>query len=208
MSDSQAIVTSVAKAYNLNTAGACTPASTGAPCGYVTLQGALGIAPYFLATHKVPDLDCTGTNFTPPCTTGSGMGTYYITPAFSGRVQSLNNVINQGIDNSAKANNVPLVPISKIFDGLASGNRANPYFRQAASINPGICCTLTWQGGLTSFDSLHPSNTGYAIIAYYFIQTINTVEHQHIPQIDIRAAYNGTRCAVKAYCFPDVYAPH
>ena len=60
---------------------------------------------------------------------------------------------------------------------------------------------------MLSFDGLHPSNTGYALIAYEFISTINKAYGTHIPQIDYRAVYDGKRCSNGAYCFADPYAP-
>jgi lysophospholipase L1-like esterase len=143
----------------------------------------------------------------------------YITPEFAGKVQALNNVVNQGIDAGASASHVPLVDVRAIFHGLASGNPANPYFHLASSINKGVCCTLgyvhqtqgsysTATGGLLSFDGIHPSNTGYALIASVFIDTINKAFGTNISQIDIDAVYNGTRCSEKQYCFKDPYAPH
>jgi hypothetical protein len=60
---------------------------------------------------------------------------------------------------------------------------------------------------MLSFDGLHPSNTGYAIIAYEFIDVINKAYGTHIPQIDVKAAYQGTRCKNANYCYPDPYAP-
>ena len=132
----------------------------------------------------------------------------YITPKFAAKVQVLNNVINTGIDNAASTNHVPLVDAFSIFHGLASGDPSNRYFAQAASINPGVCCTLGYTYGLLSLDGIHPSNTGYALIAYDFIATINKAYGTHITQVDIVAAYNGTRCHNKKYCFPDPFAPH
>ncbi len=201
------LATGVAQAYHLDTPGGCTPTSVTHPCGYLTLAGALGVLEVALVTGKAPNLDCEGANFTAPCVTGSGLGGYYITPAFAAQVQALNTTVNEGIDRSAVQNGVPLVPVTKIFDGMASGNPSNPYFRQMASINPGTCCSIAWEHGLFSNDSIHPSNTGYGLIAYYFIQAINSAYHANIPQIDLKAVYNGTRCSVTNYCYPDPYAP-
>jgi lysophospholipase L1-like esterase len=138
---------------------------------------------------------------------GSGLGNYYITPEFAGKIQALNDAINQGIDDAATASHVPLVDVQSIFHGLASGNPSDPYFKLAASINPGVCCTLGYLYGILSFDGLHPSNTGYALIAYEFIDTINKAYGTHIPQIDVKAAYDGKRCQNSNYCYPDPYAP-
>lgn len=212
-------VPSIAKQYGLNTPGGCVPTSLTKPCGYLTLPGALLIANTFSLYGYVPNLDCAKP--TPHCKPikGSGLGANYITPRFAAKVQELNNTINQGIDNAATAENVPLVDIAAIFHGLASGNPSNPYYSLAASINPGLCCTLGYiyqtpgsvsslPGGILSFDGIHPSNSGYALIAYVFIATINKAYGTSIPQVDLTAAYDGSRCSNKKYCFPDPYAAH
>jgi len=201
------VITYIAKKYGLATPNGCLPASVDKPCGYVTLAGAIEIIQYFGLSGQIPDLDCA--NPAPHCKAvpGSGLGGNYITPEFAGKVQSLNDAINQGIDDAATQTRTPLVDVQAIFHGIASGNPNNPYFRAAASINPGVCCTLGYLYGMLSFDGLHPSNTGYALIAYDFIATINKAYGTHIPEVDVTAAYGGTRCSNPKYCFPDPYAP-
>jgi lysophospholipase L1-like esterase len=196
--------------YGLDTPNGCIPASTTSPCGYLTLPGALGALEYYTnpkTAGKVPNLDCSGPGFTPPCVAGSGLGGNYITPAFAAKIQALNNAVNAGIFSSATYTQSGFVDVSAIYNGLSSGDPSNAYFAQAAAINPGICCTVAFEGGLVSFDGVHPSNTGYALIAYDFIKAINARYGTHIPQIDLHQAYRGTRCSNKLYCFPDVYAP-
>lgn len=212
-------VPSIAKKYGLDTPNGCVPTSTSKPCGYLTLPAAVLIINYVGLYGQTPDLDCAQPS--PSCkpVKGSGLGSNYITPEFAAKVQTLNNAINQGLDDAASATHVPLVDISVIFHGLASGNPANPYYKLAASINPPLCCTLGYvyqtpgstssrQGGVLSFDGIHPSNSGYALIAYAFIDTINKAYGTNIPQVDLQAVYNGTRCSNKLYCFPDPYAAH
>ena len=174
----------------------------------MTLAGANEIIDYYLTYHTYVDLDCATP--APHCKAipGSGLGANYITPQFAGKVQALNNAVNEGIDDAATATHVPLVNIETIFHGLASGDPSNPYFALAASISPGVCCTLGYLFGILSFDGIHPSNTGYALIAYVFIDTINKAYGAHIPQVDLDAVYNGTRCSNSRYCYPDPYAPH
>jgi lysophospholipase L1-like esterase len=208
----------IARKYGLDTPNGCTPASVTKPCGYLTLPAVVLIDQYFGSYGQPPDLDCAKP--APSCkpVKGSGLGANYITPQFAAKVQSLNNAINQGIDDAASAYRVPLVDITSIFEGIASGNPANPYFRLATSINPGVCCTLGYlhwigsatpaNGGILSFDGIHPSNTGYALIAYDFIETINKAYGTHIAQVDVNAVYDGSRCSNGKYCYPDPYAPH
>jgi hypothetical protein len=208
---SKSVVESIAKRYQLETPGGCVPASTTKPCGYLTLQGAVEIITYSgIYSHSqlaLPNLDCAVPKPKCKAVPGSGLGNYYITPEFAGKIQALNNAINQGIDDAATASHVPLVDVQAIFHGIASGDPKNPYFAFSSSINPGVCCTLGYLYGVFSFDGLHPSNTGYALIAYEFIAAINKAYGTHIPQIDITAVYDGKRCSKKTFCYPDPYAP-
>ncbi|HEY1867247.1 MAG TPA: SGNH/GDSL hydrolase family protein [Candidatus Cybelea sp.] len=212
-------IKTIAKQYGLETPGGCVPTSLDKPCGYLTLPAVLLILQYYNIYYgQFPNLDCAKP--APHCkpVKGSGLGANYITPSFAAKIESLNEAINQGIDNAASATSVPLVDVSTIFKGLASGDPHNRYYRLAASINPGVCCTLGYRyptasyslppGGILSFDGIHPSNSGYALIAYVFINTINKAYGTNIPQVDLAAAYNGTRCSNSKYCFPDPYAAH
>ena len=47
--------------------------------------------------------------------------------------------------------------------------------------------TLGFLGGLISLDGIHPTNTGYAIMANTFINVINAAWGVHIPQADVNA---------------------
>lgn len=201
-------VPQIARKYGLDTPNGCVPTSVTKPCGYLTLAAVTEIATYYLTYGNYPDLDCAVPS--PSCkpAKGSGLGANYITPQFAAKVQSLNNTVNKGIDEAASSTGSPLVDVFSIFHGLASGNPSNPYFQLATSINPGVCCTLGYLHGILSFDGIHPSNSGYALIAYAFIETINKAYGTNIKQVDLTAAYNGTRCGNKNYCFPDPYAPH
>lgn len=208
---SKAELAQIATRYHLDTPNGCVPASTDKPCGYLTLQGVVEIIQYETNPSNPfgnpPNLDCAIP--APKCKAvpGSGLGNFYITPEFAGKIQALNDAMNQGIDDAASSSNVPLVNVQEIFHGIASANPANPYFKLAASINPGVCCTLGFLYGIFSFDGLHPSNTGYALVAYAFIDAIDKAYGAKIPQIDLKAAYSGKRCSVSKYCYPDPYAP-
>jgi hypothetical protein len=195
------ITNEIAAQYHLATPNGCIPGSTTKPCGYLTLQGTFTALQYWQDHNfkALPDLD----NGVP----GSGLGMYYITPEFAGKVQTLNNTVNEGIAQAATDSHVPLVDITAFFDGVASGNKNNPYFKQAYNINTGVCCGLAYGNGLVSLDGLHPSNTGYALIASYFIQKINSSFGTKIPQVNVEQVYGGTRCGNTKQCFPDPYAP-
>lgn len=140
----------------------------------------------------------------PSALPSNGNGTYFLTASFATQVESVNSAINTGIQSAATANHAAFVPIDQIFAGIYSGS--GTYFTEAASINPGICCTLAFGGGLLSIDGLHPSDTGYALIASVFAQTANSAYGTTIPAINPVGAYDGLGGIFAPY--PDPYAPH
>jgi hypothetical protein len=46
-----------------------------------------------------------------------------------------------------------------------------------------------YRGGLSSLDGLHPSNTGYALIANVFIDQLNASYNLGIPDVNVAAVY-------------------
>ena len=50
----------------------------------------------------------------------------------------------------------------------------------------GLTLTTDFLGGLFSLDGLHPTNTGYAIMANQFIQTINANFKTSIPLANVQ----------------------
>ena len=194
----QAITAYVAATYKLG------------PNGYVNETGAITALEQAI-NFTTGAITVTNINLDPNGP-GSGLGANYLTPAFAAQVQSYNDTLNAGIGAAASALNVPVVPIKDINNGIASGT--GPYFLEAASINPApnpktgapfTCCSLAFGFGLLSYDGLHPSNTGYALIADAFIQTINGAYGTSIPPVNAQAVYQGTG---NNAAFPDPYAPH
>lgn len=99
---------------------------------------------------------------------------------FAASVQSLNNSYNTAIAAVAASTGATLVDIHGQFATVATA---------AAAINPGICCALEPLGGLTSYDMLHPSVTGYALVANVWIAAINAKFGTAIPSVNIATAY-------------------
>jgi hypothetical protein len=50
-----------------------------------------------------------------------------------------------------------------------------------------LTLTTDFLGGLFSLDGLHPTNTGYAIMANQFIQTMNTALKTTVPLANVPA---------------------
>jgi lysophospholipase L1-like esterase len=199
------VANTVSQKYHLSTPNGCKPGSLTKPCGYLTLQGTFTALLYSInhpakdpEKPNLPDFD----NGKP----GSGLGMYYITPEFAAKVQALNNTINTGLAQAATTTHTPMVDVRAFFDGVASGDPSNPYFKIASHIASGPpCCGLGFGSGLVSFDGLHPSNTGYALVASDFIDVINKSYGTSIPQIDVKAVYRGTRCQNPHYCYEEPY---
>lgn len=55
-------------------------------------------------------------------------------------------------------------------------------------VAPG-CCSVVYRGGLFSLDGLHPSNTGYAVLANEFIDALNAKYALGIPDVSVAAVY-------------------
>lgn len=144
--------------------------------GYLTESG-------FLATieQAVPLIEANpaAPNFAAiqldPTTKGSGLGSAYLTPAFTAQVQAVNAAYNAAIDSVATSSgsNVALVPISTFFATASTSGIA---------IGP-VTVNEQFGGGLTTWDGLHPSNVGYAVIANDFIATADTAFGMTIPQL-------------------------
>src|SRR5579872_369075 len=115
----------------------------------------------------------------------------FLTDAFAAQVQTLNSAYNQAIKAGAAATNAPLVDVEAAFSAIATAG--------GVPINPPFCCSLAFGGGLLSIDGLHPSNTGYAIVANLFIQTIDTAYGATIPPL--------TPAQLLAISQSDPYAP-
>ncbi|MGC8484412.1 MAG: SGNH/GDSL hydrolase family protein [Candidatus Baltobacteraceae bacterium] len=206
--EAQSLVVAVSNAYGLG-ATTSTPGyltETGMLTTIETLGGVIKANPTLLANPTALATALVGALQLDPSGAGTGLGGYYFTPAWAAQVQSVNDNINNGILAAAQATNTPLVDTKTLEDNLswkgAIGN-PNPYFLQALTINPGKCCTLGFGGGILSFDGLHPSDTGYALIANAFIQTINTAYGTTINPVSAINVYNGT-----GYFYPDPFAQH
>lgn len=91
-----------------------------------------------------------------------------------GTVQNTVNSYNQVIQQQATANGATLVDTHAYFATLAAG----------ISIN-GVTANNTFLGGLFSLDGIHPSNTGYALLANQFITALNTKFKLSIPAVNV-----------------------
>jgi GDSL-like Lipase/Acylhydrolase len=113
--------------------------------------------------HGQPPIPLTGNGFLDPTEIASVQAT----------VNQYNSVIAQQV---ASAGGV-LVDIHALVQTLAqNGMTINGYHARTAYL-----------GGLFSLDGVHPTNTGYALIANQFIDSINTTLKTTIPDVDVSA---------------------
>ncbi len=136
--------------------------------GFLTETGFFSVLGQFSATHTVtPQLDPNGP--------GSGDGQAYIDQTFAAGLRALNAGYNQAAAQVAAGTNSALADIQSLFKQIAA---------TGVPLAPG--CTLTTQfgGGLLSYDGIHPSNTGYALIANVFIGAANTKFSSNIPLLN------------------------
>jgi hypothetical protein len=82
---------------------------------------------------------------------------------------------NAAIASEAAATDATLVDIYSLINELA----ANGVVVGSQKL------TTNFMGGLFSLDGVHPTNTGYAIIANEFIKTMNQSLHADIPYVDV-----------------------
>jgi lysophospholipase L1-like esterase len=168
------------------------------PNGYLTESGLLATLNQCVTQFNggagtvncMPLLDPSGAH--------SGDGTAYLDDAFAAQVQGLNTAYNAAIGAAVASTGAKLVDIHQTFVNIVLAGGIVP-------INLPKCCSLQFGGGILSFDGLHPSNTGYALIANVFIDAINAKYSAGIPDVNVLAVYNGT---APYGPLPDPYAPH
>jgi lysophospholipase L1-like esterase len=99
-----------------------------------------------------------------------------LTAAEVTQVQAQIAAYNNVISTQAAAVNGIVVDLNDLFASLQAGVTYNGY-----------TATPAYLGGLFSLDGVHPTNTGYALVANKFIDTLNSVLGLSIPDVDVAA---------------------
>lgn len=107
---------------------------------------------------------------------GSGLGQLYESDVFAAKAQALNTAYNAAIGAAATATGATLVDIHQAFVNINAAG--------GMTLSNGQTVSLRFGAGLISFDGLHPSNVGYAVIADAFIQAIDGAFGLTIPVVD------------------------
>ncbi len=109
---------------------------------------------------------------TPTPLTDSG----FLTASEIAQVQTTIDAYNSAISQEVAAVGGILVDIHSYFQTLESGVTINNYN-----------ATTGFLGGLFSLDGVHPTNTGYALIANQFIAALNSSAKTNIVQVNVSA---------------------
>jgi hypothetical protein len=88
-------------------------------------------------------------------------------------VQAQVTAYNQVIATQAQAASATLVDINALFKQVSTSG---------LTIN-GYTGTASFLGGVFSLDGIHPTNTGYAVVANKFIDTMNAAISTKIPDV-------------------------
>ena len=127
-----------------------------------------------------------------------------LTAAEATTVRTMVNSYNSVIASNATASGATLVDINALFASItASGITLN-----------GVPGNASFLGGFFSLDGVHPTNTGYAIIADKFIDTMNTAFKTTVADVNVAAiaavdplfppypGHKGLRPPVTGYVMP------
>ncbi len=147
------------------------------PNGYFLLPVVLDTVAAILQGQPVPQL------VTPANPTGAGE---FLSDQTALTVKALNGAYDQAIAGAAASTGAALVDIATTFQQAETARAAGQPFPVDAQ---GDLASLQYGGGFFGLDGLHPSNTGYAVIANLFIQAFDTKYGQTIPPADIHAIY-------------------
>lgn len=165
--------------YGLGTQGYLTLTGTGKLQG--ALKAILGGAPALTALSS------------PAATLVAGD---FVSDAVAVKAQQLNDAYNAAIASASASTGAALIDVRAFFLTYTS---ANAQYYIPLSGNP-KCCALQYGGGLTSLDGLHPSDTGYALIANAVIAKLNASYSAGIAPL--------TDAQIQAINATDLYSPH
>jgi lysophospholipase L1-like esterase len=121
---------------------------------------------------------------TPANPTGAGE---FVSDQTALTVKALNVAYDQAIAGAAASTGAALVDIAGTFQTAEADRAQGKPFPLPGDTQD--TATLQYGGGFFSLDGLHPSNTGYAVIANLFIQAFDTKYGLAIPPADIHAIY-------------------
>lgn len=150
-------------------------------------QIGLGANGYFTINAYFKTLQAIAGSAPPPTLTASDV----VFDPVAIQAKALNAAYNAAIAQAVSETGAALADVNGVFKAIQA---AGGY-----PVNPPKCCSFVYGGGFFSLDGLHPSNTGYAVVAKTFIDALNTAYGLHIAPIDP---------LIPSIYAADPYAPH
>jgi lysophospholipase L1-like esterase len=152
------------------------------------VEGVFGLQPDDMVTpYAFQAIQAMGSSLQPLPNTGS-QGPIVIRAAKLAQIRTTVIAYNAAIANEAAATGATLVDIYSLVNHLAAQGQ----------VVGGQKLTTGFMGGFFSLDGVHPTNTGYAIIANEFIRTINKSLHAGIHPVSIEQV-----CDADPLIFPE-----
>jgi len=148
------------------------------PNGYFLLPVLLETTASILTQTAGPSLDAPGTG-------NNGAGEY-VSDSTALAIHSLNSAYNTAIAASVTSTGAALVDVASTFAAAEAAQAAGTPTIVDAS---GDAVTLQYGGGFFSYDGLHPSDTGYAVIANLFIAAFDSKYGTTWPAVNTAAIY-------------------
>ncbi len=141
------------------------------------LSALLGIQPGDLVNAQgLSDLEAEAAAFLHGVPLSPLPGSDVLTVAEQATVRANIEAYNQVIAHLVAASGGTLVDLHSYFASLASGVTINGY-----------TATTSFLGGLFGLDGIHPTNTGYALVANQYITATNTAFGLSTPAVDVSA---------------------
>ncbi len=147
------------------------------PNGYFVLPALLATVAAILQRQPVPQL------VTPANPTGAGE---VINDQVALTVKALNAAYDQAIAGAVQQTNAVLADQAALFQAAETARASGKPFPVDAQ---GDLASLQYGGGFFSLDGLHPSNTGYALVANSFIAAFDQKYGLAIPPVNVQAIY-------------------
>lgn len=142
-------------------------------------QTGIGTGGYFTINALFATIAAAARQGVPPTLSPNGD---FVSDTLAAQTESLLAAYNAAITSVATTTKgVALVDLHALLPQTAYGV---PF-----AIAPGDFVTGTYGGGLYSLDGLHPSNTGYAVIANAFIDAMNRSFATSVPDVNVDAIY-------------------
>lgn len=121
-----------------------------------------------------------------------------LTNAEAAAVRARVDIFNDIIAEQAAAHDAVLVDINSLLDRID----------ERGYVVGGQRLTTNFLGGIFSLDAVHPTNTGYAVVANEFIHALNTQSAAGIPPVNVKSVQRNDPLIIPGSGHPASSLPH